>query len=77
MTVIKIEKGKCIIELNKRFYPKPVIKEGVESFKGFGTIVFTEKDKVIITPNKTIDVNEIGYDFCDHLLNIIQGGSSF
>ncbi|MBU0666568.1 MAG: HxsD-like protein [Nanoarchaeota archaeon] len=75
MPSITIKEDKCIVDLNKEFYPESIIKKGIEQFKGAKKIELSTKGKVFITTTKKADLEEIGYEFCDFLLTLIQGGN--
>ncbi|MBC8500781.1 MAG: hypothetical protein ISS25_01880 [Nanoarchaeota archaeon] len=77
MLSVKIENNKCIINFNKRLYPKSIIEQGIIDFKEDEKIILTERGKVIITSNKKTNINEVGYEFCDYLLSLIQERNNF
>ena len=77
MSFVKIDDKKCTLRFNNAFYPKSIIEQGVKDFGETEKIVLTESGDVMITPNKNTDVQEVGYEFYDYLLSLIQGGNKF
>jgi hypothetical protein len=87
MKHVKIEKDKCIIELNKTFYPEKIIRKAIEEFNKTqeGNLdkkedksqkqkieYDSDSDKIIINDKD----KDFAYEFCDYLLGFIHGGSS-
>lgn len=80
MENISVRDNRSVITLNPLFYPTEKVKEAVLVFKKIGKIDMKQKEqnsriKITITPKSSkINVNEIGFEFCDYLLSLIQSG---
>jgi len=75
---VKVDKQKneiCIF-LNKDFYNMKVVKDALEDFKEVcnGKIKDDEKNKikVILKPYKTLEINILGYEFCNYSLGLMK-----
>ncbi|MBC8495895.1 hypothetical protein H8D36_07095 [archaeon] len=71
MNHLTIENNKCIIKLNKKFYPESIIDKAVKAFmKDYD--ISADKDKIIIKKKENENLEIVGYQFCDYLLSLIQ-----
>lgn len=80
MENIIVRGKKSVITLNSLFYPAENVKEAVLAFKKIGKIDMKQKEQnsrikiAIIPKSNKININEIGFEFCDYLLSLIQSG---
>ena len=75
MDNVKVENKKAIITLNPLFYPIEKVKKAILDFKKVGEIIIKQDSdiKISITPESDeIDINEIGFQFCDYILSLMQ-----
>ena len=74
MNNVKKEADRLIITLNPLLYPIEKVKKAAIDFRGVGKISIKQDlgIKVIIIPKSTININEIGFQFCDYVLSLMQ-----
>lgn len=74
MNNVKIEDNKVIIVLNPLLYPIEKIKKAALDFEKVGKINVKQDSsiKVTIAPKVAVGINEIGFQFCDYILSLIQ-----
>lgn len=73
MARVRAENNKCVISLNPAFYPPRVVLRAAEEFKMLGEVSVEENNtKVIIESKNVNDLEEVGYQFFDVMLTLVQ-----
>lgn len=73
MENVKVEDNRCVIRINTIIYPPQIVIKAAEEFRAFGDVAVEDNStKVVITPKNTDNLSNIGYEFFDCLLGIMQ-----
>lgn len=73
MEKIKIDKAKneVLVSFNKKFYKQEFINQAVLDFKRICNIEKV-KGKIILKPKEQIDINVLGYEFYNYVLDLMK-----
>ncbi len=73
MKNVKVEDNRCVIKINTIIYPPQIVSRAAEEFKAFGDVAVEDHStKVVIIPKNIDKLSNIGYEFFDCLLGIMQ-----
>lgn len=73
MENVRVVGNKCVLRINSQIYPPHVVLKAAEAFKLYGDVAVEENNtQVVINPKNVSNTEEIGYEFFDCLLSIIQ-----
>ncbi len=61
------------VTLNPLVYPQAAISSAIDAFEPFGAT--KSGDEILLKPRgKDIDLESLGYEFCDYVLGLVVGG---
>lgn len=75
MERVKVEKGKVEVTVNPAFYSKECVLKTKKVFSDFAKVsVKKSGDNILIVlkPKTKVGLEEIGYEFYNHLLNAVK-----
>jgi len=74
MDNIQINASSVQIMLNPEIYNSLIIKQAIKDFSGVADI--KQNGKIIIVPKEKKDIENIGYEFCNYLIGLVQSGQT-
>ena len=65
------EKNEVVLSFNEKFYDKKFIDKAAEEFKEVCDVK-KENNLIFLKPKEKIDINTLGYEFYNYVLDLIK-----